>query len=731
MRKKKFIQIGIFTSLALILVLGISFLILARGNAKPVNPNTQNLPFANPYIGYVNHFAHYEDIPVNITPNVTNYTIKPDLSNVTNYVAFEKKFSEKGLSMLAKNAFVVLPRGWDEFFALYENNRYDFVPNFVTTDALLHNYHLVFNKLLEDLEVEQFIPTLKVLNSQLLSTALEQYKKAQNTSWQPAAQRNLAFIAVGSYLLDPTVSIPLSVKPEVEEELALIKLAQGISASPIMNSYSKIKLDSKKIYLEDYSQYIPRSHYNKNENLKKYFKCMMWYGRINFVFSNPDSLKSAALLTLALNQNGSLSNWEKLFEPITFLVGKTDDPTYYDMQPILTKLYGQDWNIDSLLKNTDKYAELEKKVSTLTPPQINSIPIYNAKIEPDRNTSIVGFRIMGQRFTVDASILQRLVYREVDDRYLPKALDVPAALGNDEALKILDEMGENKYPNYAQNMQNLRVFLPTITQEVWTQNLYWSWLYTLLPLNQPKGAGFPFFMQNTAWARKEINTFLGSYTELKHDTILYAKQVYAEMGGGEPEKKDDRGYVEPNPWLFGRLASLVKITKQGLANRGLLSDKINKTLSIMEEMALKLKTISEKELTNQNLNDDDYELIRSFGGQIEHLWVEIYKDDFGSDGQQAFLDGNPAALVTDIATDPNGRVLEEGIGKIFEIYVLVPLDGKLRLTKGGVFSYYEFTRPLSGRLTDEEWRGIVKQDSEKAEPLPPSPNWTKSFIHQE
>ncbi|GAI43997.1 unnamed protein product [marine sediment metagenome] len=33
---------------------------------------------------------------------------------------------------------------------------------------------------------------------------------------------------------------------------------------------------------EDYSQYVPRGHYTRNEKFKKYFKTMMWYGRIDF-----------------------------------------------------------------------------------------------------------------------------------------------------------------------------------------------------------------------------------------------------------------------------------------------------------------------------------------------------------------------------------------------------------------------------------------------------------------
>ena len=143
---------------------------------------------------------------------------------------------------------------------------------------------------------------------------------------------------------------------------------------------------------------------------------------------------------------------------------------------------------------------------------------------------------MGQRFTLDASIFQRLVYREVKEdkqgqrRMLPKALDIPAALGSEEAYTILEDTGETGYEGYPENMDKLRKYIADLDGETWTQNLYWSWLYTLDTLIGEKGEGYPSFMHNKAWLHKELNTFLSSWTELKHDTILYAKQIYAEMG---------------------------------------------------------------------------------------------------------------------------------------------------------------------------------------------------------
>ena len=35
--------------------------------------------------------------------------------------------------------------------------------------------------------------------------------------------------------------------------------------------------------------------------------------------------------------------------------------------------------------------------------------------------------------------------------------------------------------------------------------------------------------------------------------------------------------------------------------------------------------------------------------------------------------------------------LEEGTGRIMELYVVVPIDGKLVLTRGGIYSQYELS----------------------------------------
>ena len=587
-KPKRIQPVFIILPLAFLLIIAslvVYFALSARRKEKPII----NLPQDNQKLSSTvsSDFAAYKEIPVSVNPKVPKYTVKDDLTNVVNIKDFELTPLQK--SLLVKNGFVVKP-GWQrEFYPLYESNRYSFIPNFVTTDSLLHNYHLMFNYLLEKLEVEKLAPDLKNLNTTMLSSAITQYESLKASSFENAARRNVGFFAVASKLLDQSLIIPDVVKKEVGEELALIEAHQGIDQSPVMSigATQQTMIDSPAGTLpldalkEDYSQYIPRGHYDKTDQLKAYFKSMMWYGRLTFRFKSEDEIKSALLITLTLNNESNQKSWDKIYTPINFFVGKSDDITYYQLKDLLTQVYGPNPSLEDVMTTQTKFASFVEKTKQLAPPQINSMPIFQASIQSDREKEIKGFRFMGQRFTIDAAIFQRLIVREVGSkdascnqapfasgRMLPKGLDVPSAMGSKEAYNILKDQGELQYACYPENMAKLNEYIAGLATDTWTQNLYWGWLYSLLPLTVEKPEGYPSFMRSLAWARKELNTYLGSWTELKHDTILYAKQVYAELGGGrEIEEKDDRGYVEPNPYVYARLASLLNLTKEGLINR--------------------------------------------------------------------------------------------------------------------------------------------------------------------
>src|SRR5690606_32144587 len=138
--------------------------------------------------------------------------------NVTNAFIL----SQEQIERLSQDGFVVTPGSEKEFFTVYEKARYANVPIFVTSDSLLHSYHLLFDKVLRTAETEHFIPLLRELNAAVLAQADAQYQALQGSEWEDAARRTVAFLAVGSRLMDPEMEIPAYAADLAGAELELV-----------------------------------------------------------------------------------------------------------------------------------------------------------------------------------------------------------------------------------------------------------------------------------------------------------------------------------------------------------------------------------------------------------------------------------------------------------------------------------------------------------------------------
>lgn len=676
-------------------------------------------------------FATYQEPDVDVVPILFHEPTSADLSNVC--VPF--LLSEAHRQRLAQNGFVVSPGTEKEFFTLYEKARYTNLPVFITSDSLLHVYHLLFDKVLRTTEINYFIPLLRSLNQALLVETDRQYQLLRGTAWEEAAQRTVAFVAIASKLLDPSVEVPEYARDLVQAELAQVEAADGIYLSPLFPGLE---------YGEDYTQYIPRGHYTRHDELKAYFKSMMWYGRMTFRLKTDDpevgrtETRSALLLANALRNaqvdgRPALEAWMDLYSPTVFFVGRSDDLTALQYLEVMDGIYGPEIAISGLADET-KLDDFIQQAYQLPPPKILGIVIMDTD-EVEETTK--GMRFMGQRFVPDAYIFRELIYRNVgtreNPRSLPKGLDIPAAMGSEQAYQILDQMGETSYEKYPQQMEKMRAWTAGLTEEDWTETLYNTWLYSFYPLLEVPEDGYPAFMRSATWLDKQLNTVLGSWAELKHDTILYAKQVYAELGAGPPPPPPlpPKGYVEPVPQFFARLAALTAMTRSGLESRGLLDELDRQSLETLDNLARSLQVMAEKELRGKPLTEEEYTQIRYYGGELENLTMAAADTDMQDPNAPRFLEEEPqAAVIADVATNPNppASVLEEAVGRVNPIYVVVPIlepDGSiyLQVNKGGVFSYYEFSWPIDDRLTDEKWRLML--DEGKA---PPPPEWTQSFL---
>ncbi len=668
----------------------------------------------------------------NLVPSVAPYTIAADFSNVTyhpdNASLFEDEYASEWNNpkemreLLIKNGFAVRGGGRDEFFEVYEDNRYFYFPSFITVDSLMHTYHLYFAYLMKCTEKEYIADALKTLSTKMLEQSAAQYSALKGTKWENAALRNLEFFYIGAYLQDETVAAPIQDKAfadTVTAELAKIQSASGIDMCALTEM------------MEDYTQYKPRGYYDGDEQLEQYFRAMMWYGRIPFSLEGEDDVRSACLMSSALASDDEI--WKKIYSITSFFAGASDDIGYDKFAGVMGQCYGGIPDAAGLAGDDASFGKLMAAVKELDPPAVNSIPVYEGE-----DPVIPSFRFMGQRFTIDAAIMQKLVFSAVGEdsnggrRYLPDTLDVPAALGSETALSILKEQGDTEFENYTKNLDEAKAHFNNSDQSIWNASLYSGWLNTLRPLFEKKGDGYPFFMQNDEWSKRNLECFAGSFAELKHDTILYSKQVMAEMGGGYDDPPDDRGYVDPEPEIYSRFIFLAKKTKEGLKSLGMLSSRSEENLDRLDEIATTLMQLSEKELKAESLTDDEYEWIRCYGGYIEHFWDEVNNPDASQD--RVYPENVPCPVVADIATDPNGTILEVGTGYAHTMYVVFPIDGELHVGSGSVYSFYQFTSDIDKRLTDEEWRQILKGgylndnwEWVETEPAPPQPEWTQSY----
>jgi len=644
-------------------------------------------------------FGSYSPLHIDITPNIKPTIIGNNLGNV------DKQGLEVTPQMkefLETYGFVIVDEGYEDIYHIYDGKE---TPKFITTDLCLHAYHVLYDISLRILEGERFFFDFETMLLALRDAQIALNSTVSEISVQEALNKNIAYLSVMLNLLNETNTIPVEVEALTITELNLM--------NDSVREYSAIFG-----YEEDYTQYKVRGHYTRNEILENYFKAMMYAGRMSFLTQSPrgdpemgiNHTRMALLLISSFNETISTSNvweyWDRIYEPTVFYVGASDDLTaeeYYRIWQNNGAPSGDALSERSLIET------IIEEIQSYRKPRINSMFVYDDQ-EVENVTQ--GFRLMGQRFIPDSYIFQQLVHDKVDNRFMPTGLDVFSVFGSPRADYFMEN--ENQlYPGYDDQISKLRKEFGNLTDYDWTQNLYWLWLFSLFPLLDPASDGYPGFMLSDAWTDKSLMTASSSWAELRHDTILYAKQSYTVEAVGIP--KTYPGYVEPYPEVYARLASLVRLMTNGLSERGLLLGSFALKLTEIAEVFENLQMISIKELENDPLTDQDIGYINSVAIIIERL--ASYDDPEYEEWVSAADDR--MAVIADVHTDSNTEmVLEVGTGNPFVIYVIVQDHrGNLRLARGGTFSYYEFEQPMTERLTDEEWQDMLDNDP------PPLPEW--------
>ena len=676
-----------------------------------------------------------------------------DPTKITHFDTVNKKLAltDAELAIFKKTGFVSVDQNRRHSFAsaYYQIYASD-MPVLVTTDSIMHALHKSYDDILMDMERTVFAPTMRTILASVHGEVAKMDKSnthARDVDLYVTVARNLLGGAGG-----PSTEQQWNGKQLLEPS----KFDQDAEALTILNEIQSLKLKDPykdkpiRIYggerFPDFSQFKPRGHYTKSQELKNYFRCMMWLGRADCGWNvlptdasrgvkvdSDRELRNAILFCELLKDTNGLKPLKSLDEIIGFMVGKSDNLTVFTLLDVMAgaKVKGLADALDA--KSLEKVKD-ELKSGKHAAQMIRSQVLLSSLSTSVKTTPPSLFQVFGQRFIMDSFVLAQVVFDSIlfknvkQRRMMPTGLDAMAALGNDEAILLLEP--ELMKWNYSTNMMACRDFIGLHPKEYWNSNLYVLWLDCLRTLNVDMSTHkkVPQAMKSKTWQMKQLNTQLGSWAELRHDTILYAKQSYTAY----PDCEYPAGYVEPYPEFYAKVKFFADEAGKLFAAAEFPGENnaaaVKRYVAFFKQMSTTagtLETLAKKELAGEAFTDAEKLFVkktvdRRGGGSGPPRYDGWYPELFFTRTECAEW----APVVADVHTDPASQAcLEVAVGDAMFGVIAIDNDKDRMVYVGPLYSYYEFTQNVEKRLTDPEWQEMIHKGK-----LPARPEWTKDFV---
>lgn len=617
------------------------------------------------------------------------------------------------LAKLKTNGFVIAPRqGFPTFVKGYAAIYSEHLPVYISADGILEALHSSYDDLLKSTETYALIPKVDALLGNI-HLALANYADAAG-----AAELDL-YLSVARSLLSgqPVAPVAGADAAAVSDIVAKANAANGLISVELFG----VNRD------EDSSQFAPRGHYTDSEELSRYFRAMMWLGRVDFrlIETLPDGSSvlrrpqvNAALLLRTLMTDGDVAAWKQVDSALQIFVGTSDYMVLPEVEALLADLGGydaaiaaDDATVRAAIVDGGYGMQLIASHIAVNAGVVDTLPLNRS------------FALFGQRYILDSHVFSQVVYdRTKELRMMPNTLDAAyAALGNDAALPLLRPDLETYDQSYPGNLEGARILADAHGEDFWGASLYNLWLGALRDLSpsaadvaNPAAAGLPSVTATEPWSRRILNTQLGSWAELRHDTLLYAKQSYT----GIPACEYPDAYVDPYPEFYTRL---VRYAELGL---GLL-DELDGALGYDGERATAYFTNLKSSMTMlADMAEDQRDGVPFSAEQMAFIndAVRVEEQAAGCttiqvpNGWLADLYLNPETsiefdpTVADIHTQPAdkdgnivGKVLHVATGYPRLMVTTVDTCQGPRAYVGVAFAYHEQVTADFERLTDEKW----------------------------
>jgi hypothetical protein len=625
------------------------------------------------------------------------------------------------LALLAKNGFVISDKKrYPGFVYGYETVYAEDLPVFVSADSIMHAVHRSYDDMLKAVEVERLVPELGAL---LDSMRTRLAKKTDGLDAQAIGDADV-FLAVAKALLGK--SAPAMVAGGDASTAAA--LVAGANAATGADDIELFGLPSH----YDFSQFKPRGHYVGTPALEQYFRAMIWLGRTELPIIHVDEntgksrfVRRQLNLAVALRRlmdDAAFARWKLVDATIRAFVGEPDSMSPPQIDTLLTDLGAAD--LAALAALPDQTIAQKIVDGGYGKQAISSQIIINGPGSTLPLSSVWLF--LGQRYVVDSHVFSNVVFDRVNYadktmRMLPDPLDVAyAALKNDQAVSLLGD-GLTKY-GYASDLETMRVLVDQYDGTFWHANLYNEWLGALRALSPTADvasatSGLPAVARSAAWGRRVINTQLASWSELRRDTILYAKQSYSS--GNTCEFPD--AYVDPYPAFF---AALESFAEKGSAladtlvagSTSPLATGVKTYFLHLGEVSHTLREMAEHQRTGMPHTaahlafiNETVKIQRVCGAATAEGW---YPKLFFNGGKSTEFD----PTIADVHTAPNdetmakrGLVLHVATGYPRLMVVTIDTCDGPRAYAGVVSAYHEKVTTDYRRLNDQEWAQELSQ----------------------
>lgn len=501
-----------------------------------------------------------------------------------------------GVTRLSKQKFLITSRQFNQAFHPYANpqaipnggnfndgNAQVSLPHFITSDAVLNAFHVVF---------EESIAQLERINASRMRAGLaDLWKKlpaAGNAMvGQPArvaAARFRAQVLIGTALRlagGETPDAPAGVEQAIQANLAFAIAAEASLQMPAGSGTPDATPAGYRGI--DFTRLRPRGFYADGGRLAGYFQAVAWLQQVQLRLDHDDEVLAAHLIGSSLieptdqNRRDPATFLRQISTSFDSLLGPAAEPQV--VTSALVAGSNRRGLVDLIFVPLDGRLDADKVLllrstfqESLDEWLTDRVWVSGERQRPPNAAR--SFRVLCARSVPEAAVLNAT---SAPPRYFPSGLDLLVALGSKRA----ETLGRGKdWPNVVDTAREAADDLlkppprhahgPAEKRE----NVYREYLRALAALVQPVDADAPPFMKSTAWQTKQCQTALAGWAQMRHTWLLQAEDS-ASLFAGTPKRA---GFVEPVPQFWSRLEHVVRLSHRLLKEQGALGEDVGNAL---------------------------------------------------------------------------------------------------------------------------------------------------------